>query len=120
MTAVLVALILAVAGLAAYALYLLRPLIDRLVVAHERKVSLVAEETEASVSEKRQNNEKPKERPPLPPGLLVIASQESEQWAREQMMDFYHDTYDETKDWSKVMGVAMEIQAQAIIGRKLN
>lgn len=39
---------------------------------------------------------------PIPPDLVLFANQESQDWARGQMLDAFRETYSKVKDWQKV------------------
>lgn len=39
---------------------------------------------------------------PMPVSLVALAEQESEPWAREQMLQAMREAYDETRDWNTV------------------
>lgn len=44
----------------------------------------------------------PKMTEPMPASLVAIAEQESEPWAREQMLQAMREAYEDTRDWNTV------------------
>lgn len=85
-----------------------------------RALSTVEAKTTVTVEAARAQSVKPLERPPKPAMLLMIAGQESEQWARDQKLDWMNDLYDEYGSWQTVQTIAINEQASAIVRKSLN
>jgi hypothetical protein len=45
---------------------------------------------------------KPSQQVAIPGALLALANRESEDWAREQVMQAIREAYDDTQDWNMV------------------